>query len=179
MYRILRHGSHIPSLPEESSQVLPRSGMQFRHTSEPISCPRWYSQIWPLTYNLLNGPFWQAATDYQHMIPLQGRLWMVYTDFALLSNDSCCSIPSISPSFLNPLNLGLPATTECPSFRQWTVRCRRGSSRSAPANIWIYDWSLCEGCCWNAITVMLHVNPSVGGRCPPNAYHRYTALGDK
>jgi hypothetical protein len=50
-------------------------------------------------------------------------------------------------SFLNVLNQWLPAHTECPSCRQWTFRCRGGSSRSAHANIWSYASSVWEGRC--------------------------------
>jgi hypothetical protein len=46
------------------------------------------------------------------------------------------------------------------------------------SNIWIYAWLLCHGCDWNAITVMLCVNQSIGGRCQLHIYHRFTALGD-
>jgi hypothetical protein len=38
VYRILRHGSRIQGFPEENSRVFPRSGMKFRHTSDPLSC---------------------------------------------------------------------------------------------------------------------------------------------
>jgi len=74
--------------------------------------------------------------------------------------------------------LSLPAH-RVSSVGHWTFRCRRGSSRSNPANIWIYPWSVCEGRRLNAISVMLHVNLSFGGRCPPHTYHRCTALADK
>jgi len=64
-------------------------------------------------------------------------------------------------------------------YRHKTFKCRGGSSRSASADIWIYAWSVCEGHHINAITAMLHVNLSFGGRCLPYAYCRCTALGDK
>jgi len=74
----------------------------------------------------------------------------------------------------------VPASTHGESsFRHDTFRCRRGSSRSAKANISMYAWSVCDGQHLNAINVMLHVNLSFGGRCPPHAYRRCTALGDK
>jgi len=74
----------------------------------------------------------------------------------------------------------VPASTHRESsFRYDTFRCRRGPSCSAKANIWIYAWSVCDGGHLNAINVMLRVNLSFGGRCPPHAYCRCTALGDK
>ena len=58
-----------------------------------------------------------------------------------------------------------------------------GAGAAHPArlqlNIWIYAWSVCEGYRLNAITVMLRVNLSFGGRCPAHTYRRCTALGDK
>ena len=95
MYYILRHSSHIPGLPEEYSWVLPRLGMKFRHTSDPLSCRGWWSQIWHHMHILFTAQFWQAATHYQHMIPLQAHLWTVYTHFAFPLNCTFCSIPSI------------------------------------------------------------------------------------
>jgi len=65
------------------------------------------------------------------------------------------------------------------SFRHETFRCRRSSSRSGKANIWIYAWSVCDGHSLYAINVMLHVSLSFRGRCPQYAYGRCTALGDK
>jgi len=43
---------------------------------------------------------------------------------------------------LNASNLWLPAQ-RVSSVRHWTFRCKRGSSCSAPANIWIDAWSVC------------------------------------
>jgi len=43
-------------------------------------------------------------------------------------------------------------------------------------NIKIYAWLVYEGRRWNAITVILRVNLSFRGRCPPHAYCRCTAL---
>jgi len=74
----------------------------------------------------------------------------------------------------------VPASTQRESsFRHETFRCRRGSSRSAKANVWIYFWSVCDGCRLYGINVMLCVNLSFGGKCPPYAYRRCTALCDK
>jgi len=70
------------------------------------------------------------------------------------------------------------STNRVSSFTHWTFRCRRSSSRLASANIWIFTWSACEGRRLNAITVMLCVNLSFEGRCPPHAYHRCTARDD-
>jgi len=101
MYRILRHGSHIPALPNEYSRVFPHPGMKFRHTSYPLSCWGCWSQTWHRLQILFTGQLWQATTHYSHMIPLQADLRTVYTHFALLLNDSFCSIQSIfSPSWI-------------------------------------------------------------------------------
>jgi len=55
MHHILRHGSDISGLHEEYSRVFPRSGMKFRHTSNPLSCRSWWSQIWHHTNILFTG----------------------------------------------------------------------------------------------------------------------------
>ena len=74
----------------------------------------------------------------------------------------------------------VPASTHWESsFRHGTFRCRRGSSHSAKANIWIYTWLVCKGHRLNAINVMLRVKLSFGERCPPHPYRRCTALGNK
>jgi hypothetical protein len=58
-----------------------------------------------------------------------------------------------------------------------------GADAAHPArpqlNIWIHAWSVWEGRHLNAITVMLRANLSIRGRCPPHAYRRCTAMGDK
>jgi hypothetical protein len=101
MYHILWKSLHIAGLPGEYSQVFPRSGLKFRHTSNPLSCRGWWSQIWHCTHILFTRQCCKGATHYQHMIPvhdmipLQARLWTVYTHFALPLNDTFCSIPSI------------------------------------------------------------------------------------
>jgi len=64
MYRILRHSMPISGLQEEFSWVFPCSGMNFRHTSNPLSCQGWWSQIWRRTHILFTSQFWQAATHY-------------------------------------------------------------------------------------------------------------------
>ena len=64
IYRILRHSVPISGLHEEFSRVFPRSGMKFRHTSNPLSCQGWWSQIWRRTHILFTSQFWQAATHY-------------------------------------------------------------------------------------------------------------------
>jgi hypothetical protein len=81
-------------------------------------------------------------------------------------------------SFLNALNLWLPALTEC--HLSDTKLFSAGAAHPARTQLilWIYASSVCDGRCLNSITVMLRVNLSVGGRCPPHAYLRCTALGD-
>jgi len=93
---------------------IPHSRMKFRHTSDPLSCRVLWSQIWHHTHILFKGYFRHAGTHYSYMIPLQARLWTVYTHSAL------------------PLNQWLPAH-RVSSVIHWTLRCRCGSSRSAPA----------------------------------------------
>jgi len=102
VYCILRHGSRIPGLPEAYSRAFPRSGMNSRHTPEALCGRVWWSQIWHRTHIPFNGHTCQAATHYYHMLPHPG---------APLKN-SFGSIRSIFSSFLNALNLCLPAHTE-------------------------------------------------------------------
>jgi len=78
---------------------------------------------------------------------------------------------------LNALNLRLQEHKVLSVTRQ-TIRCRRGSSHSVPATIWIYASLECQVHRLNAITVMLRVNPFSRGRCPRHSYHRCPALGD-
>jgi len=69
--------------------------------------------------------------------------------------------------------------TEC--HLSETKHLGAGAAQSAPTklNIWIYAWSVCEGCRFTAITAILCVHQSFGEWCPPHAYRRYTALGNK
>jgi hypothetical protein len=55
MYRILRHGSRIPGLPEVCSKVFPCSRMKFRPIADPFSCRVWWSQIWHRIHVLFTG----------------------------------------------------------------------------------------------------------------------------
>jgi len=112
MYHILRHASCIPGLPKEYTQGFHHSGIKFRYTSDPLSCWVWWSQVWHRTHVPLKDQFRHAATHYCQMIPLHACLWTVYIHFALPLIDSFCSIPSIFSSFVNALNLWLPAHTE-------------------------------------------------------------------
>jgi len=168
MHRILRHGSPIHGLPEEYSPAFPRSGMKFRHTSKALCCQVWLSQIWHRTLIPFNGQFWQAATHYYHILPLPGAPL----------NDSFAQSKHIV--FLPECFESVSASTHWESsFRHETFRCRRGSSCSYYATIWIYAWSVCAGHHFSAINVILCVNVSFGGRCPSHAYRRCTARGDK
>ena len=164
---------------QQYSQMFPHTSLKIRDTRDTLPCWGWWSEIWHCVHILLKGQFQAAATHYQHIFPLQAHLWTMYTHFTLPLSNSCCSIRSIFFSFLNTFNLWLPAHTESPYFRHYTFRCRHGLSDSAPANIGIYAWWVCEGHCYNGITVMLGVNPSVGRRCPPHTHCRCTAQGDK
>jgi hypothetical protein len=53
MYRILKHGSLIPDLPDEYSHLFPCSRMKFRHTSDPLCWQVWRYQIWHCTHHIL------------------------------------------------------------------------------------------------------------------------------
>jgi hypothetical protein len=89
----------LPGFPEEESPFFPRSGILFSHTSNPLSCWGLWFQIWHCTHILFTGQYWQVATHYWYMIPLQTRLLTVCTHFALPLNDSFRSIPSIFSPF--------------------------------------------------------------------------------
>ena len=81
-------------------------------------------------------------------------------------------------SILNALNLWLPALTECHLSDSKLFSAGAAHPARTQLILWIYAWFVCEGRRLHAITVMLCVNLSVGGRCPPHAYLRCTALGD-
>jgi len=81
-------------------------------------------------------------------------------------------------SFLNALNLWLPSLTECHLSDTKLSSAGRAHPARTQLILLIYAWSVCEGRHLNAITIMLCVNISVGGRCPPHAYLRCTALGN-
>jgi len=46
------------------SRVFPPPGMKFKYTSNPLSCWRWWSQIWHRMHILFTSWFRQAATHY-------------------------------------------------------------------------------------------------------------------
>jgi len=177
MYRILRHGSHIPGLPQESSLVFRHSGMKFRHTSDPLSGRVGLSQIWQITHIQ-----WPISTSRHSSLtydPTPGTplnrvypLHIPLEHFILLHSKHIFFLPECFESVA-------ASTRRVSSFRHWTFRCRHGSSRSAPATIWIYAWSVSQGHSQNAITVMLCVSPFFEGWCPRHTYHRCTSLGDK
>jgi hypothetical protein len=48
-----------------------------------------------------------------------------------------------------------------------------------PLNMWIYAWMVIEGRLSSSILVMLCVNLSFGGRCPPHVKCKCTALAKK
>jgi len=176
MHRILRHGSRIPGLPEEYSQVFPHPGMMFRHTSEQLSCRVWWSQILTLhAYSIQ----WPNLTSCHTLLTFDRTLVMplncvcplhiTLDRFILLHSKHIFFLPECFESVA-------ASTHRVSSFRHWTLRCSRGSSRSARANFWIYAWLECEGDRWNAIAVMLRVNLSFGGRCLLHIHCRCTAL---
>jgi hypothetical protein len=64
MYCILGHGLHIPGLAEEHSPLFPCSEMNVRHTTNPLCCRGWWSQIWHRMFILFTSQFWQSATQF-------------------------------------------------------------------------------------------------------------------
>jgi hypothetical protein len=168
MNRILRQASHTPGLPKEYSQAFPRSGMKFRDTSKTLCCRVWLSQIW---YNpcILHST---ANFDKPPLIIIcshsQAHHWTIH--FTLSKH--IVFLPECFESVR-------ASTHQESSFRHETFRCRRGSSCSSEANIWIYAWSVRQARRFNAINHTLHVNLSFEGKSPSDAYRGCTALINK
>jgi hypothetical protein len=157
MYCILRDCLRIPGLYEEYGHVLPSSGMGFRHPSDPLSCRVWRSQIWHYTYILFNGKF----QHYRH---------------SLFAYDST---PSMPPSHEYPHCITFePVSASTQSVILSDIKLLgAGTAQPSPTqlNISMYARSVCESHHVPAITVILRVNQSFGGWCPPHVYSRCTA----